>query len=260
MLDGKHISLQDQAEAVMTSPLEMANNRDKIAEKVMSCEQYKDLMTQLAKSTPQAPKPGLEHIVSALTTYYGKFSNSYSPFDRAILREEKLNTTAIAGFNLFMGKAQCATCHFVPQFNGVKPPFIGSEFEVLGVPGDTGFHTLSPDPGRFEVFPAAETFRAFRTGSLRNIAQTGPYMHNGVFRTLREVIVFYNDGGGAGRGLDVPNQTLSTDPLGLSEEEMDQLIAFMESLTESVPFEAPPDALPVSKVKKWNTRVVSGVY
>ena len=102
-----------------------------------------------------------------------------------------------------MSKAQCATCHFVPQFNGVKPPFVGSEFEVLGIPADTLYSELSKDNGRYNINPSKETFKAFRTGSLRNAGRTSPYMHNGVFKTMEQVIEFYNTGGGAGHGLKI---------------------------------------------------------
>src|SRR5688500_15720855 len=127
--------------------------------------------------------------------------------------------SAKKGFNLFMSKAQCATCHFAPQFNGVKPPYVGSEFEVLGVPADTLYQSLSKDQGRYEINPAEETNHAFRTGTLRNIMQTAPYMHNGIFKTMDQVIKFYNGGGGAGRKLLVPNQTLSSDSLALTKQE-----------------------------------------
>ena len=122
-----------------------------------------------------------------------------------------------------MSKAQCATCHFVPQFNGVKPPYIGSEFEVLGVPKDIAFKSLNDDKGRHGVNPADEMDHAFRTGTIRNIAYTAPYMHNGVFKTLNEVIDFYDVGGGAGKGLSVTNQTLSSDSLKLTAEEKQDL-------------------------------------
>ena len=107
------------------------------------------------------------------------------------------------GFNLFMSKAQCGTCHFVPQFNGVKPPYAGSEFEVIGVPEDSNYKRLSPDKGRYEINPVNEMMNAFRTGTVRNAAYTKPYMHNGVFQTLDQVIELYDVGGGTGKKLVV---------------------------------------------------------
>jgi cytochrome c peroxidase len=177
-----------------------------------------------------------------------------------MLEKKPLEDAAKRGFNIFMSKAQCATCHFVPQFNGVKPPFVGSEFEVLGTPADTLYKKLSTDKGRFDVNPASETIHAFRTGTIRNVEKTAPYMHNGVFKTLEQVIEFYDAGGGAGHGLIVENQTLSSDSLHLTVQEKKDLLAFMHSLTEEIKFDARPETLPLSKNKKLNTRKVGGDY
>jgi len=260
MLDGKHTSLQVQAKDVSSNPAEMACPEKEVLEKVLSCADYRQTFKKLLQYTPQEKEITCEHIVSAITLYYSKFSRFYSPFDEAINGRSSLNAEAQAGFNIFMGKAQCGTCHFVPQFNGVKPPYIGSEFEVLGVPSDTLYSRLSPDEGRYIINPAKETRNAFRTGSLRNAAHTMPYMHNGVFRTMGQVIDFYNAGGGAGKGLQVPNQTLSSDSLRLTDHEKASLVAFINSLDEGIMFEAPPAELPHSKIKLLNDRKVGGEY
>lgn len=260
MLDGKHISLQDQAKAVITNPLELNCAEKDVLEKILSCNTYRDGFRELLKYTPQEKEITFDHIVSAITYYYSKFSRYYSPFDNAMNRHTEASAQVRNGFNLFMSKAQCGTCHFVPQFNGVKPPYVGSEFEVLGVPADTAYKQLSPDKGRYNINPAYETMNAFRTGTVRNASYTKPYMHNGVFNTLEEVIDFYNGGGGAGRHLDVPNQTLSADSLKLTKGEKSDIIAFIQSLNEDVVFDTPPAALPRSKDKKLNERVVGGTY
>lgn len=260
MLDGKHFTLQNQAKDVMTNPDEMASDENELLNKVLSCKEYKHRFNKLLKETPQENKITINHITSALTLYYGKLSQHYSPFDQAMNKQTDVNKNVVAGFNLFMSKAQCATCHFVPQFNGVKPPYIGSEFEVIGTPADTAFTHLSSDKGRHKINPANETQNAFRTTTIRNASKTKPYMHNGVFPDLMSVIDFYNNGGGKGRGLNVVNQTLSEDKLNLSELEIQQLIAFIESLTESVPVETTPTKLPSSSIKSLNTRVIHGLY
>ena len=202
----------------------------------------------------------MEHITSALILYYSQFSNYYSSFDRSMQKTAQPEPAVVRGFNFFMSKAQCGTCHFVPQFNGVKPPYVGSEFEVLGVPADKKFSSLSEDKGRHQINPAEETLLAFRTGTVRNSMQTAPYMHNGVFTTMEEVLDFYNGGGGAGRGLHVPNQTLSSDSLRLSVNEKSDIIAFLHSLDESVPVDLPPSSLPVSRKSEYNKRRVGGEY
>lgn len=260
MLDGKHISFQAQAKDVITNPIEMGGNEKEVLEKILSCKDYKKALKKFTKYTPDAKEISISHVVSAITFYYSDFSNYYAHFDYAMQQKKELNEDAKRGFNLFMSKGQCATCHFVPQFNGVKPPYVGSEFEVLGVPNDTGFTAISPDKGRYEVNPANETFDAFRTGSIRNARFTKPYMHNGVFRSLEEVIDFYDAGGGAGKGLKVPNQTLDSDSLHLTKTEKNDLLAFIFSLNENIIFETPPANLPESKNEELNLRKVGGVY
>ncbi|MGE0637660.1 MAG: cytochrome-c peroxidase [Bacteroidia bacterium] len=260
MFDGKHISLQAQGKDVITNPIEMGSNENELLEKVLSCKDYKKSLKKFTRYTPEEKDITLQHIVSAITFYYSDFSSNYSHFDYAMENKKELTEEAKRGFNIFMSKAQCGTCHFVPQFNGVKPPYIGSEFEVLGVPHDTTFTGLSPDKGRYEINPANETFDAFRTGTIRNAQFTRPYMHNGVFKTLNEVIDFYDAGGGAGKGLKVPNQTLESDSLHLSQQDKKDLLAFIFSLSENVIFENPPAALPLSKNEELNTRKVGGEY
>ncbi|XZF12401.1 cytochrome-c peroxidase [Chitinophagaceae bacterium MMS25-I14] len=260
MLDGKHISLQNQVKAVVSNPAEMGGTEKDLLRKVLSCATYKKAFTRFLKYTPQEPEITFEHIASALTTYYARFSNTSAPFDEAMNRQRNIDLATEKGFNLFMSKAQCGTCHFIPQFNGVKPPYVGSEFEVLGVPEKKDFKTQSPDKGRYEINPATETMNAFRTGTIRNAAHTMPYMHNGVFNTLEEVVDFYNAGGGAGKGLKITNQTLSADSLGLSATEKKQLIQFIRSLDEHIISEKPPARLPQSGIKALNNRKTGGLY
>ncbi|WP_309640772.1 cytochrome c peroxidase [Flavobacterium sp.] len=260
MLDGKLLTLQEQAKTVITNPIEMGSNEDEVLAKVLSCSTYKKAFKKFAKYTPAESKISLNHIFSALTSYYGKYSQNYAPFDNAMNKNKPLQSDEIKGFNLFMSKAQCATCHFLPTFSGIKPPYIGNEFEVIGVPADTAFTKLDNDKGRYDVNPAFETSNAFRTSTLRNTDKTRPYMHNGVFKTLEEVINFYNRGGGIGHKLNVPNQTATSDSLHLSLVEKKQLISFIKSLNENITFEKPPLHLPESKIKTLNTRPVGGKY
>ncbi len=260
MLDGKHFTLQHQGKDVIANPNEMNCTATDALEKVMSCPHYRKAFNKLLEHTPQEKEVSMEHIVSAITWYYSRFSTGTAPFDDAMNGTSSLSADAIQGFNLFMGKAQCATCHFVPQFNGVKPPCVGSEFEVIGVPADTAYSHLSTDVGRYGINPAPETRNAFRTGSLRNIARTAPYMHNGVFATLQQVVDFYDAGGGVGHGLLVPNQTLSADSLHLTATEKQQLIVFMHTLNEQIPPASVPSQLPASHHKQLNTRKPGGEY
>ena len=146
--------------------------------------------------------------------------------------EGELSKSEKAGFNLFAGKAKCATCHYVPLFNGLVPPeFTETESEVIGVPADSK-KTFDGDAGKYLFTRSAIHRNAFKTPTIRNIALTAPYMHNGVFETLEEVMDFYNKGGGAGTHTAPENQTLPAEKLRLSKKEIKNIIAFMKALTD----------------------------
>lgn len=244
---------------VLTAATEMGADAGGTLKKVMDCGGYRRDFAALVRYTPLQPEVPMEHLVSAVTLYYSSFSVHTSPFDDAMNDTAPVDDAVRMGFNLFMSKAQCATCHFAPRCNGVKPPYIGAEFEVIGVQEALAYAMLSDGAGRFGVNPAPETLHAFRTGGSRNIARTAPYMHNGVFRTLREVIDLYNAGGGIGHGLDVSDRTLSSDSLALSEKEKVRIEAFMRSLNEELPAQTPPP-LPASKNKDLHARRPGGTY
>jgi cytochrome c peroxidase len=150
--------------------------------------------------------------------------------------KQVLNQNEINGFNLFMGKAKCGTCHFMPLFSGAKPPrYYYNESEVIGVP-DTKNKVnaiLDEDEGRFAVTGIPIHKFAFKTNTLRNIALTAPYMHNGVFKTLDEVLEFYNNGGGKGLKIAPGNQTLPFEKLNLSKTEQQYIISFLKTLTDT---------------------------
>ncbi len=154
--------------------------------------------------------------------------------------EKEISEDAKKGFNLFMGKANCATCHFAPHFSGLVPPFFNeNESEVLGVtkkPIKISPPEIDSDLGRVKSNVKKENSwiyeNSFKTMTVRNIALTKPYFHNGAFNTLEEVLDFYNEGGAEGLGLKINNQTLPADKLNLTNEEIKQIIAFLNSLTD----------------------------
>ena len=149
----------------------------------------------------------------------------------------------------------------MPLFNGTVPPaFEETESEVIGVPErfDTAGATLDPDEGRFLATGIGIDRFAFRTPTLRNVALTAPYMHNGAFRTLEDVVEFYDRGGGAGIGIDLPGQTLSPEPLHLTAEEKADLISFLKSLTDTAGTTVRPARLPELGVHA--ERKVGGEY
>lgn len=171
-----------------------------------------------------------ESDVLAIASYVRSLHPFSSPFDRYIRHENNgLSPAAIKGANLFMGKAQCATCHFIPLFNGLIPPdYAITEFEVLGTTSSDSLKAkslhLSADQGRYTQYPLDFFKGAFKT----------PTVRNGAFHSLETVIEFYNEGGGTGLGLSVPDQSLSSGKLRLTVEEKKDLILFIHSLTDSL--------------------------
>ena len=109
------------------------------------------------------------------------------------------------------------------------------ENEVIGVPAANKKQNarLSPDSGKYMQTGLPMHLFAFKTPGLRNVALTAPYMHNGVFSSLEEVVDFYNDGGGKGLGIAPFNQTLPFDRLNLDKKEKRDLVLFMKSLTDT---------------------------
>lgn len=149
----------------------------------------------------------------------------------------------------------------------MPPSYRESESEVLGVPASADFDApqLDSDLGRYRSgwpLDSAAWFRHhFKTPTVRNVALTAPYMHNGVYQTLEEVMRFYHVGGGAGLGLDVPNQTLPSDSLDLTPRDIDDMIAFVQALTDTAGLTAAPKRLPrFPDSTGWNERVVGGAY
>jgi cytochrome c peroxidase len=172
-----------------------------------------------------------------MSSYVRSLVGLRSRFDRYVRGETNdFSPAEKNGFNLFMGKARCGTCHYAPFFNGLTPPlYQETESETLGVPAADGpGAVLDADPGRYKFTGLPLHQYSFRTPTVRNAALTAPYMHNGAFATLESVIDFYNDGGGAGRGIDIPTQTLPADKLGLTPAEKQDIIAFMHALTDTV--------------------------
>ncbi|SFP95774.1 cytochrome c peroxidase [Hymenobacter arizonensis] len=185
---------------------------------------------------PQAEKEmEAVHIQNALAAYERSLVRLNSRFDQAMRgNPAALSPSEIAGFNLFIGKGRCATCHFLPLLNGTVPPsFTDSEAEVLGVPTTPAARRLDSDPGRYAHTKLPSLQNAFKTPTLRNVALTAPYMHNGAYQTLEQVVDFYNEGGGVGLGLSVPTQTLPADKLHLTPIEKRNLIAFMQALNDT---------------------------
>ena len=229
--DGRADGLEDQIVGVTNNKNEFHIDLEQLEEKIQEKSAYKVQFDSLydGKITDM-------NVRNAIATYIRSLAPFDSKFDRNMNNlEETMTTEEITGFNLFMGKAACATCHFPPAFNGTVPPkYMESEFENLGVPKNASFENpvLDDDWGQYYPYEVEEKKHFFKTSTVRNVDLTGPYMHNGVYKTLEEVVEFYNVGGGQGMGLDVPYQTLPPDSLHLTTTESKAIIAFMKTLTD----------------------------
>jgi cytochrome c peroxidase len=229
--DSRVVYLEDQPKDVVENTIEMHGNVNNAAKQISTDKQYATLL-QNAIGTKAVTG---QHLQQALAAYLQTKVYLNSAFDQYMQgKTQTIAPLVKQGFNIFMGKAKCGTCHFAPLFNGMVPPFYDKmESEIIGVPATTEEKALDADVGKFVLYKSPIHKYAFKTTSVRNAAITAPYMHNGVYKTLEQVISFYNKGGGAGIGYQVPNQTLAPEPLQLSTQEQKAVKAFMESLTDS---------------------------
>lgn len=230
--DMRSVMLESQSSDVITNVDEMHGDLEEIVAHLNEEEKYVKSFNQVYNTQKPIEVKQLEN---ALASYIRSLSVFQSRFDLYMRGDyAQLTNQEKKGFNLFVGKGQCATCHFIPVFNGtVSPYFRNSEQEVLGVPKDLEGTALDADLGRYVFNTDLHQLKhSFKTPTLRNINKTSPYMHNGVYTTLEEVMDFYNKGGGIGLGLEVENQTLPDTPLDLTNEEIESMIAFMKTLTD----------------------------
>ena len=231
--DGRATSLEEQALFPMMSPFEMNRNLDYLEEVLKTVPAYVE-----AFGSVFGGEVTRQRVAMAISAFERTLLSRDTPLDRHLRGEPgALSSRQRAGLDLFLGKAGCATCH-----NG--PNLADGRFHNLGVPEDpkakedprvlatarfvgkvSGFpeyRTLREDPGRFLVTKDPADWKAFSTPSLREVATTAPYMHNGALGTLREVIDFYDRGGG-----DDPKKSPALRPLGLSKEEKESLREFL---------------------------------
>ncbi|MCE5313292.1 MAG: cytochrome-c peroxidase [Nitrospiraceae bacterium] len=233
--DGRAATLEEQALFPVMSAFEMNKNLDYLEEHLKSVPAYVAEFKKVFGGEITKPR-----IAMALAAFQRSLVSMNAPLDKFLKGDKNaLSPDAKKGYELFTGKAGCIRCH-----NGVL--LSDSIFHGLNVPENPSFandpdiaatrrfvakvyhfddyKNLNEDPGRFLVTNNKQDWRAFRTPTLRNIALTAPYMHNGVFKTLDEVIDFLNKGGGEG------NKVLK--PLGLTGEEKKYLKTFLvEALT-----------------------------
>ncbi|MHB1606517.1 MAG: cytochrome-c peroxidase [Leptospirales bacterium] len=212
--DGRAGSLEEQAIGPLTNPVEMANpNYRSIVLRINKVRSYRVAFYRVFGAGVS-----VDRIARAIASFERTLVTPNSPYDRYMMGEKNaLTASQKRGLAIFQGKGRCVTCH-----NG----FLLSDkgYHNLGVP-QSG--TSSVDVGRYVVTHDTADMGRFRTPSLRNVALTAPYMHDGVFRTLNQVVDFYDRGGGK---TPFAKDALIV-PLRLSKREKADLISFLQSLS-----------------------------
>jgi cytochrome c peroxidase len=257
--DSRVAFLEDQVSAVISNKSELHSNAEESFRKIVASDEYVAL---LQKAFPNQKEFNSLNVQQSLAAYVRSLSGFNSRFDRYMRGEKNaMSRMEVEGFNLFMGKAKCGTCHFMPLFNGTIPPgFTKTESEVLGVPVGPTTNVVDPDEGKYRTTGKQRHRFMFKTPTVRNASLTAPYMHNGGFKTLEEILDFYNNGGGYALGIELENQTLPLDTLGLTGGEKKKIIAFIHTLTDTAALDATPVVLPKFANTQLNDRKVGGVY
>jgi cytochrome c peroxidase len=213
--DGRAADLEEQAKGPIENPVEMAFTHESTVERVRGIEGYQDQF----RACFGTEEINIDHIAMAIAAFERTVMSGNSPYDRFNAGDtEAISTAAERGLAIFASKGNCLQCH--SGFN-----FTDEKYHNIGV----GMDKAEPDLGRFEVTGEDADRGAFRTPTLRDIALTAPYFHDGSAETLEEVMEYYNSGG-------IKNPQLSTHmkPLRLTATEQSDLIEFMKTLTGEI--------------------------
>lgn len=228
--DGRATSLEDQALFPIMSAFEMNLNLDYLEEKIRVVPEYVRAFQEAFGGDVSR-----ERIAMALASYQRSLVSLNAPIDRYLKGDKAaLSPQAQEGYAIFTGKGKCTDCHDGALLSDDKfhalnipenpehqndPRITATRRFVAKVYHYPDYRTLNEDPGRYLITKDSKDWKAFRTPTLREVAKTAPYMHNGIFGTLDEVIEFFDQGGGKG------NTALK--PLGLSASEKAALKVFL---------------------------------
>ncbi|MGC5325930.1 cytochrome-c peroxidase [Brevibacillus sp. SYSU BS000544] len=208
--DGRAANLEEQALGPIQSKVEMNQNLDELVKELKTVPAYVDEFKTVFNSEITG-----ENIGQAIASFERTIVVNDTKVDRFLKGDKAaLNEQEIRGMKLFAGKASCMSCHAGPTLSD-------QNFHNIGMEGDDG---------RFNVTKQEADKGKFRTPALRGIAHTAPYMHDGSMDTLKKVIEYYNQGGG-----NHGNKDPLVRPLNLSDEEVNDLVAFLEALSGEVP-------------------------
>jgi cytochrome c peroxidase len=230
MWDGRAMTLEEQALLPFLSPAELDLSPARAVEKLRQQNYTPQFQEAFGEDVT------IENLARALAAYQRTLISGDSPFDRFIFLEDQtaISPAARRGFDVFL-QAKCDACHLI-MTRGLHPfaarhvMFTDNEFHNLGVDAAKSH----PDPGRYGITLKEEDWGRFRTPSLRNVALTAPYFHDGSAATLLDVVELYDKGGNPNRNLDPAMR-----PLQLTPEQKQDLVHFLESLN-SREFKDPP--------------------
>ncbi|HYF32087.1 MAG TPA: cytochrome c peroxidase [Chitinophagaceae bacterium] len=215
--DGRAASLEEQALKPIENPVEMNLPIDKAVARLQNSKTYSAWFRKIFNSEPTA-----KHLASAIAAFERTLETSDSPFDewKYSEKQDAVSEAVKRGFEVFNTKGKCIQCHFGANL-------ASNDFRNVGTFNGREFN----DSGRAAVTRKPEDLGKFKIGPLRNVALTGPYMHDGSLKTLEEVIEFYNDTEQFVRN-PINKDSLLAKPLGLTAQEKSDLLAFLHALTD----------------------------
>lgn len=232
--DGRATSLEDQALFPMMSAFEMNQNLDFLEEEIRVVPEYSEAFKKVFGGDVTR-----ERIAMAIAAFERTLISRNAPLDRYLEGDANaLSSDAKKGLEIFTGKGKCSECHYGVNLSDDKfyalnvpenpdyqndPRVTATRRFVAKVYHYEDYRNLNEDPGRYLITKNREDWKAFKNPTLRDIAKTGPYMHNGTFKTIEEVIEFFDQGGGKG------NTVLK--PLELTAQEKAQIKTFLLEAT-----------------------------
>jgi cytochrome c peroxidase len=210
--DGRAGTLEEQAKGPMANPIEMGNTHEALVSKLRQIPGYRTRFNGVFGTGDI----DIDQVAKAIATFERTVLSGNSPYDQYKAGNKKAMTSQqVRGMQLFFGKGRCDACH-----EGIN--FTTNAYHNLGI----GTDKPNPDEGRFVVTKKTEDWGAFKTPTLREIARTAPYMHDGSIKTLEEVVDIYDKGGIPNRNLDK-----SIRKLQLTPGEKKDLVAFLNALS-----------------------------
>lgn len=217
--DGRAPSLEEQVKGPLANPLEMTIEREEGKAHTQTVKRINDVpgYVKMFKKVFGDSEITIDLVAKAIATFERTVLSGNSPFDRYNSGEKEAMTEArVRGMKVFFGKkAACDSCHL--GFN-----FTDGSYMNIGI----GMDKPDPDLGRYLVTKREEDKGAFKTPTLREIEHTAPYMHDGRFKTLEEVVEHYDKG-----GIKNPHLSERMVPLNLTKQEKSDLVDFMKALS-----------------------------